>query len=46
VPVVADPNDEMAPALASSGDCRLLLVYEYHEDNGRVLLVGRLLETR
>lgn len=41
LPVAASTAEERNPALASSGDGRLLLVYERHEDDGRVVVAGR-----
>ncbi len=41
VPAAASTAEEQHPALASSGDGRLLLVYERHEDDGRVVVAGR-----
>jgi hypothetical protein len=43
VPVAASKAEEKEPALAGGGDGRLLLVYERHEDDGRVVISGRLL---
>jgi len=45
VPVATSPQDETRPALASAGDARLLLVYEKHQPDGRVGVVGRMLQT-
>ncbi len=46
VPVATDPTEEQMPALASDGNGRLLCVYEKHEPDGRVLITGRVLQTR
>jgi hypothetical protein len=44
VPVAASTAEEQAPALASSGDGRLLLVNERHDDHGSVAIAGRCLQ--
>ncbi len=45
VPVAAGPLDELRPALAGAGDGRLLLLYEKQLSDGRVNVVGRMLQT-
>jgi hypothetical protein len=46
IPVATDTVEEQTPSVASSGDGRLLCVYEKHEPDGRVLVTGRVLKTR
>jgi hypothetical protein len=46
IPVATDTTEEQSPVLASDGRGRLLCVYEKHEPDGRVLVVGRILRTK
>lgn len=45
VPVADSPSDDQNPALASEGQGWFLLVYECHEDDGRVRVCARRLRT-
>jgi len=45
VSVAASPVDEARPALASAGEGRLLLLHEKRQSDGRVSVVGRVLQT-
>lgn len=46
VPVAAAAVDEKNPALASSGDGRLLLIYERQDGPDRVTISGRILQAK
>jgi hypothetical protein len=45
MPVAASPTDEKWPALASNGAGRLFLLYEKHQGDGTVSVMGRMLTT-
>jgi hypothetical protein len=44
--VAASPVDEKSPTLASDGAGKLLCIYEKHDADGKVRVVGRILRTK
>ena len=46
IPIATGATEEQMPALASNGNGLLLCAYEKHEPDGRVLVIGRILQTR
>jgi hypothetical protein len=46
IPVATDAVEERFPVVASNGKGLLLCAYEKHKPDGRVLVTGRILQTR